>query len=142
MTRPDGPPPVVAFDPLGAFWLAWLKGVETGVASLILWQGAMAAMPRQAVSVTLNMPFANGYTETIAPWTNWGGVLRKAGDPETEREIVETVASYGRQLGWLLDLTLDLAEKSGNADETVLDPVRELKARVEAIKQKNKNGRA
>jgi hypothetical protein len=135
-----------ALDPIGALWLAWLRGVEAGVAQgmatglsagmawAAMWQ-AMARGQSPQVSLTLNLPFANGYTQTIEPFTNWGWIAQqKAGDAGVETEIVRDVASYGRQLGWLMDLTLDLAQKTG-ADPKTVAPVRDLHDRVETIKK-------
>ena len=62
-----------------------------------------------------------------------------AGDPALERRVVEQVASYGRQLGWVLD-ALDVlirAHRGGPAaagDERALAQVEELHGQVEALK--------
>jgi hypothetical protein len=62
-----------------------------------------------------------------------------AGDPALERQIVEQVASYGRQLGRVLDAldvlirhTDEAALSSG--DRRALDELQSLRAEIEAAK--------
>ena len=62
-----------------------------------------------------------------------------SGDPGVERRIVEQVASYGRQLGWLLDaVDVLVRERRGEppraGDEAALEQVEQLRGEVEALK--------
>jgi hypothetical protein len=63
----------------------------------------------------------------------------QAGDPELERRIVEQVASYGRQLGRVLD-ALDVLIRHGAPrelsaqDQRKLEELRALREEVEAVK--------
>ena len=62
-----------------------------------------------------------------------------SGDPGVERRIVEQVASYGRQLGWLLDAVDVLVRERRGAperpgDQAALDQVEQLHGEVEALK--------
>ena len=78
-------------------------------------------------------PFAN-YDQTINPITTWFSPqysLHIKGDAAIEAEIQSQVASFGSQLGTLIDAVLELAsEQSGEK----LDCLRGLQRDVEAVK--------
>jgi hypothetical protein len=64
----------------------------------------------------------------------------RAGDPELERRITEQVASYGRQLGKILD-ALDVPIRADSRpdlrrkdDQAKLEELQSLRAEVEAVK--------
>ncbi len=58
-----------------------------------------------------------------------------AGTPAIERDVVENVASFGDQLGTLIDAVVELAgERSGKE----LDDLRELKTKVDEVKERHK----
>ena len=59
-----------------------------------------------------------------------------AGTPAIERDVVERVASFGKQLGILTDAVLELAD--GSAGDSVRS-LREIAERVEAIKAAHKS---
>ena len=64
-----------------------------------------------------------------------------AGNPALERRITEQVASYGRQLGRILDAVDVLARRADlgdldPADQRAIDELRELRADIEAVKQR------
>ncbi|WP_165742361.1 hypothetical protein [Candidatus Thiosymbion oneisti] len=56
-----------------------------------------------------------------------------SGDPRIEEEVVEKVASYGKQLGVLSEVVLALAE--GKEDEKV-NRLKKMVADIEKIKEK------
>ena len=64
----------------------------------------------------------------------------RAGDARLEQRITEQVASYGRQLGWVID-ALDVLIRTGRPaildsdDAAALDQVTVLRADVERAKQ-------
>jgi hypothetical protein len=69
-----------------------------------------------------------------------------AGNPAVEREVTEDVASYGRQIGWLGDIVLALAEAGGeevikrkSAAADSLIKLRQAQERIQEIKQRRKN---
>ena len=69
----------------------------------------------------------------------------QAGDPALERRIVEEVASYGRQLGRLLDavdvlIRRDTPGKLTRGDQRALDELRALRAEIDATKQRSAAG--
>lgn len=113
-------PPVITLNPMGMFLAASMVGALSGVGMMALWASAMrnaaTAMAGAGSSLTVNFPFANGFTQVIDPSTNWG-VIGNAGDAPAERAILERAGSYGRQLGRLMDVVRDLA-----AHDTSLDP--------------------
>lgn len=59
-----------------------------------------------------------------------------AGTPAIERDIVERVASFGKQLGILTGAVLELAD--GNAGDEI-ESLRGIAERVEAIKEAHKS---
>ena len=66
----------------------------------------------------------------------------QAGDPALERRIIEDVASYGRQLGRLLDavdvlIRHDTRGKLAHDDERALDELQTLRAEIDAAKQRS-----
>jgi hypothetical protein len=61
-----------------------------------------------------------------------------AGNPQIEKDVVEKVASYGRQLGILTDAVLSLAGDPPKDGEDPLARLREMDAKIEALKTLNK----
>ena len=93
-------------------------------------------------------------TSTTLPWfpftfnfpsgdVDLGGILSPridvtyAGSPAIERDVVENVASFGNQLGTLIDAVVELA---GDARSEKLDDLRELQKEVDEIKARHKLG--
>ena len=61
-----------------------------------------------------------------------------AGNPRIEKDVVEKVASYGRQLGILTEAVLSLAGDPPKDGEDPLARLREMDAKIEALKTLNK----
>jgi hypothetical protein len=95
-------------------------------------------------------PFLN-FLPGIGNWqtidTRWWSPtvsVNFAGNPSVEREVTEDVASYGRQIGWLSDILLALAEadrgaikpKSAAADS--LAKLRQAQVSIQEIKERRK----
>ena len=90
-------------------------------------------------------PLSGDVTENITP--SIGGQLglfninaTRSGDPAVEQRIITEVASYGRQLGWLVEAVEVLAQRQsrrglGDADLHALDQVHALAERVAAVKE-------
>jgi hypothetical protein len=57
-----------------------------------------------------------------------------AGNAPLEKEVVENIASYGRQLGWLNEVVLALAQHEPVPDDTVKQ-IRKTARRIEALKK-------
>ena len=67
-------------------------------------------------------------------------IATASGDPELERRIVEQVASYGRQLGWVVDALDVLIRTAPNhpargGDAAALERIAGLRAGVERVKR-------
>jgi hypothetical protein len=96
------------------------------------------------------LPFTGDVTQSINPLSLWvkGGQqlgfvninASSAGDPQLERDIVEGVASYGRQLGRVID-ALDVlvshlpeGERLTSPEKDALHAFGDLVAHIEAAK--------
>jgi hypothetical protein len=100
----------------------------------------------------LTNPFFNMFPVTAGNWQtidtrSWSPTVSVnfAGNPAVEREVTEDVASYGRQIGWLGDIVLALAEADGgasikrnNAAADSLTKLRQAQERIEEIKERRK----
>lgn len=87
----------------------------------------------------LNLPGSGSVSQWIEPDTNWffGAIPASAGNGRVEKKAFD-VASYGRQLGLLAEVLIDLADKesaslSPEAAES-LDRLKGIQARIEQIK--------
>ena len=69
-----------------------------------------------------------------APWFSPSLTVNYAGDPQVEDRIVTEVASYGKQLGWLMEIALALAKQQPLPRET-LRRLEEASERIDAIKK-------
>ena len=88
--------------------------------------------------ITIYFPFGSGYTQDIDPVTNWGWVnSAKTRRPDVEREIAREVASYGKQLGRMMDLLVAVAETAEGVDKGQLEAVKQLKDRIDEVKAKH-----
>ncbi|HEY0823683.1 MAG TPA: hypothetical protein VGD76_07845 [Ramlibacter sp.] len=87
----------------------------------------------------LTMPFGGSVAQRIEPDTRWffGGIDPDAGDAEIERKAFD-VATYGRQLGLITEVLVDLSEQSppGTAKgQKALKRLREIQLRIEQVKE-------
>src|SRR4051794_9110687 len=77
--------------------------------------------------------------QPINPGWSFGGVnINYQGNPSIERDVVEKVASYGKQLGILSEAVLELAGDKTQKGERPIARVREIVARIEALKSESK----
>jgi hypothetical protein len=115
MSTPPVSPPATPFDPFGV-WEAW----------------------RRTTSVW-NLPWS-GPVEESAGQIGFVNIATGSGDPALERRIVEQVASYGRQLGWVVDALDALVrtareESARDGDAAALEKIVALRAGVERVKR-------
>lgn len=86
-------------------------------------------------------PLSGNVAEKIsAPWFSPDLTFNYAGDPAVEEKVVNEVASYGKQIGWLNDVVLALAEQSA-LPESIARTVRQMAdatKKIEAIKEANR----
>jgi hypothetical protein len=93
----------------------------------------------------IRSPLSGDVTQDIAP--SIGGQLgllninaTRSGDPGLEQRIITQVASYGRQLGRLVEAVDVLARRQsrrglGEADIRALDQLHDLAERIAAVKE-------
>ncbi|MEL6323660.1 MAG: hypothetical protein AAFQ84_05460 [Pseudomonadota bacterium] len=119
-------------DALDAWQRVAMASLNVFTAQAAAWRAMMASPLNQ---MTVNYPFSGDVTQHIAPETSVD-LLARAGDADVERAIVESVASYGRQLGWIIDYLDDLARQSpGLVSGEKVEQIRDLKSRIEAAKR-------
>jgi hypothetical protein len=65
-------------------------------------------------------PWSGDVAQRItAPWFSPSLTINYAGDPAVEDRVVTEVASYGKQLGWLTEITIALARMQPVPEETL-----------------------
>ena len=88
----------------------------------------------------VHFPLSGSVAQQIEPTTNWffDAIDANAGSARIERKAFEK-ASYGRQLGWLTEVVLALAEHSDHVekgdDTSAFNRLKKIKAEIDAIKQ-------
>jgi hypothetical protein len=107
----------------------------------------MLRSPAQEI-VMADFPFTWPYSFFQAPKTldqpinpGWFDVNinNYAGTPQIERDVVEKVASFGKQLGILTDAVLELAGSKPRADNSAVTRLRDIAEKIEALKELNKS---
>ena len=89
----------------------------------------------------LTLPFGGNVAQRIEPNTNWffDSIAATAGDPAIERQAFE-VASYGRQLGLITEVLLDLAGQKAPTTakgKKSLKRLQQIQSRIEQLKEKD-----
>ena len=89
----------------------------------------------------VTLPFGGSVAQRIEPNTNWffDGIDPGAGDPAIERKAFE-VASYGRQLGLLTEVLVDLAAQTPPTTakgRKSLQRLQEIQRRIEEVKERD-----
>ena len=87
----------------------------------------------------LTMPFGGSVAQRIEPDTTWffNGIAPTAGDPRIERKAFD-VATYGRQLGLITEVLVDLAAQTPPTTakgQKSLKRLREIQLRIEQVKE-------
>ena len=91
-----------------------------------------------APSLRVQLPLGGDVTQDIDPDLSWffDGIPPSAGDGRIEHQAFD-VASYGRQLGWITEVLIGLAERegvpAGQAAES-LRKLRQVRDEIERIK--------
>jgi hypothetical protein len=85
-----------------------------------------------------HFPFGGSVAQQIEPNTNWFfcAIRPEAGDAVVEQQAFG-IASYGKQLGLITDLLLDLAEQSDlstRKGQKALADLRLIRSKIEALK--------
>ena len=87
----------------------------------------------------LYLPFSGSVTQRIEPNTNWffDSITPTAGDGQIEKKAFE-VASYGRQLGLITEVLIDIAGKIPPGTDDGRDSLKRLKdiqTEIERLKE-------
>jgi len=81
------------------------------------------------------LPLSGDVNQRItAPWFSPSLTVNYAGDPAIEDRVVTEVASYGKQLGWLNDIVLALANQQAVPEDT-LRYLEKAVEKIDAIKK-------
>jgi hypothetical protein len=83
---------------------------------------------------TLDQPINPGWFDV--------NINNYAGNPQVEKDVVEKVASFGKQLGILTEAVLELAGSKPRPDGSSVARLRDIAAKVEALKTLNKTSLA
>ncbi len=83
--------------------------------------------------------FAPGnLTQPILPGWSFGNVsVNYAGNADIEKDVVEDVASYGKQLGIITDVVLELTANKAAKKGEPLQQLRDIAAKVKKIKDEH-----
>ena len=89
----------------------------------------------------VTLPFGGSVAQRIEPSTNWffDGIDPGSGDPAIERKAFE-VATYGRQLGLITEVLVDLAAQTPPTTakgRKSLQRLREIQRRIEEVKERD-----
>jgi hypothetical protein len=80
------------------------------------------------------LPWSGPVTQDLLDhWFSPAVTYNFAGDATIEKQVVESVASYGRQIGWLNEVVLALADGKTPPPATV-ERMRQAAQQVEALK--------
>lgn len=90
-------------------------------------------------SPVYHFPFSGGVNQNIEPDFDWffGRINPAAGHAKIEKRVFEEVGSYGKQLGLISEVLLELAEtqdKKTQSNSLSLQRLRALVEQVESIK--------
>jgi hypothetical protein len=106
-------------------------------------------MPNSTLASLFPFPFSGDLTQAINPWTWWLRMMSQIGfininmtessDPAMERQIVENVAGYGKQLGRIVEVLNALFAHTVTAEwsdvqKKALDDFLDLAKDIAAVK--------
>jgi hypothetical protein len=96
-------------------------------------------MSSQSNMWPFNLFAPNNLAQSILPGWSFGNVtVNYAGDADIEKKVVEDVASFGRQIGIISDVVLELANGKPAATGEPLAQLRDIAAKVKEIKERHK----
>jgi hypothetical protein len=89
----------------------------------------------------VHLPFGGSVAQRIDPNTSWffDGIRREAGIAEVEKQIFD-VASYGRQLGLIMEVLLSIVDEETIDAKKSAESLTRLKAvyrKIESVKNEN-----
>ncbi len=88
-----------------------------------------------------NFPLSGSVNQKIEPDFFFGAIDPEVGDGEIEKEVFLKVASYGTQIGKIMEVLIPIADKLNidGKDTKTLVELKELQAKIESIKTSKKN---
>lgn len=93
----------------------------------------------------VHLPWSGGPRQMVAPHTEWlfGRISPGGGDGRVEQRVFEEVASYGKQLGLVSELLLEVVDEDALPERSkrTLARLREITERIEAVKHQERRGR-
>ena len=89
----------------------------------------------------LHLPFGGNLAQRIEPNTNWffDGISPTAGNADIERKAFD-VASYGRQLGLIAEILVDITEEAPPSTPEgieALSRLKKIKTEIEGLKERD-----
>lgn len=93
-----------------------------------VWSGGLT------INAPVYFPFGDRFTLYANPTTNWWADLATA-DRAAEQRIVTGVASYGKQLGKIMDIVIALAEASSDVPAGDLADLIRIRDDIEKAKR-------
>ena len=95
-------------------------------------------MSTQPLMWPFNLFAPGNLNQPILPGWSFGNVsVNYAGNAEIEKDVVEKVASFGKQLGIITDAVLALADGKPKDDKAIMR-LKEIAAKIEDVKNRNK----
>jgi hypothetical protein len=91
----------------------------------------------------ISWPLSGAVTQDLTPEAFFRGIKPGAGVPDVEQQVFEQ-ASYGKQLGWLMDVlveAVDPATLRAPEAQAALVSLKKLRAKVERIKSEHRQDR-
>jgi hypothetical protein len=89
----------------------------------------------------VHLPFGGNVAQQIEPTSSWffDSIPSNAGDPTIEREAFH-VATYGRQLGLITEVLLDLSERvplTTEAGKVARERLAQIRIQIEGLKRRD-----
>jgi hypothetical protein len=91
----------------------------------------------------ISWPLSGAVTQDLSPEAFFRGIKPGAGEPAVEQQIFEQ-ASYGKQLGWLMDVLVDAVDPTtlhSPEARAALVNLQKLRAKAEQIKSEHRQDR-
>ena len=91
----------------------------------------------------ISWPLSGAVTQDLTPEAFFRGIQPGAGVPAVEQQVFEQ-ASYGKQLGWLMDVLVEAVDPTtlhSPEAQAALISLKKLRAKVEQIKSEHRQDR-
>lgn len=87
-----------------------------------------------------NFPLSGNVNQKIEPDWFFGAIDSEVGDSEIEKEIFHKVASYGKQIGIIIDALISIGDQLeiDGKEISALEKLKELQKKVDSVKDEKK----